>query len=103
MSLTSAFEFLPGTSIDVQGLARLMCQASDEIPDYLCETPCKLLSLSDQILRRALRDETTRFEWQAGDVLLLDNFRTAHGRDSFAGERTLLAALISRAWEAEAA
>lgn len=56
MSLMSAIEFLPGTSMSVQGIVRLMCQASDEIPNYLCETPCKLLSLSDQVLRRALRD-----------------------------------------------
>lgn len=54
-------------------------------------------------VRRALEAETTRFDWQSGDVLLLDNFRAAHGRDTFEGERRVLAALVSRLWEAEAA
>ena len=50
-------------------------------------------------VRRALDDETTRFDWEPGDVLLIDNFRVAHGRDTFEGERRLLAALVSHAWQ----
>ncbi len=32
--------------------------------------------------------------WQQGDVALLDNFRMAHGRRTFTGERKVLAALM---------
>jgi alpha-ketoglutarate-dependent taurine dioxygenase len=33
---------------------------------------------------------TRREPWQAGDVLLVDNIRTAHGREPFTGERRVL-------------
>jgi hypothetical protein len=49
-------------------------------------------------VRRAIDAETVRFDWQRGDLLLLDNFRVGHGREPFAGERRLLAALIARLW-----
>jgi alpha-ketoglutarate-dependent taurine dioxygenase len=41
-------------------------------------------------LRRAYAAATIRFRWEAGDVLLVDNVLTAHGRDSFTGERRIL-------------
>lgn len=34
-----------------------------------------------------------RFEWQSGDVMLLDNLLMAHGRDAYSGERKLLVAM----------
>jgi alpha-ketoglutarate-dependent taurine dioxygenase len=37
---------------------------------------------------------TLRGDWQAGDLLLVDNLRTAHGRESYTGPRELLAALL---------
>jgi alpha-ketoglutarate-dependent taurine dioxygenase len=43
----------------------------------------------------AFESATVTFEWEAGDVLLLDNYRVAHGRRPFTGERRVLAALIS--------
>ncbi|MBW4483050.1 MAG: TauD/TfdA family dioxygenase [Tildeniella torsiva UHER 1998/13D] len=43
-----------------------------------------------QAIREAYSAETVRFPWQAGDVLLLDNLLTAHGRDPFAGDRKVL-------------
>jgi alpha-ketoglutarate-dependent taurine dioxygenase len=46
-------------------------------------------------IRRAVWEESTLFGWQRGDLLLLDNLRIAHGRESFHGERRVLAALVS--------
>ena len=34
-----------------------------------------------------------RFQWQAGDVVLLDNMMTAHARDPFEGTRKILVAM----------
>jgi hypothetical protein len=39
--------------------------------------------------------------WQAGDVLILDNLRTVHGRRSFQGERSVLTALINPSKESK--
>ncbi|MEU6699193.1 TauD/TfdA family dioxygenase [Pseudonocardia sp. NPDC046786] len=36
---------------------------------------------------------TLREPWQAGDLLLVDNVRTAHGRDPFDGDRSVLVAM----------
>ncbi len=41
-------------------------------------------------LRQAYSQETTRFSWQEGDLLMLDNLTVAHGRDSFAGDRKVV-------------
>jgi alpha-ketoglutarate-dependent taurine dioxygenase len=44
-------------------------------------------------LREAYRQETIAFPWEAGDILMLDNMLTAHGRSPYSGERTILAAM----------
>jgi alpha-ketoglutarate-dependent taurine dioxygenase len=44
-------------------------------------------------LRRAYAGSTTRFAWEAGDVLLVDNALTAHGRDAYTGNRRVLVAM----------
>lgn len=44
-------------------------------------------------VRRVVASETVRFEWQAGDVLVCDNFLVSHGRDPFTGPRKVLVAL----------
>lgn len=41
-------------------------------------------------LRAAYRRATVRFPWRVGDVLLLDNMLSAHGRAPFTGERRIL-------------
>jgi alpha-ketoglutarate-dependent taurine dioxygenase len=48
-------------------------------------------------IRNTIRDETTTFDWQKGDVLLIDNILVSHGRKAFEGPRRILAALIDDA------
>jgi len=44
-------------------------------------------------LRAAYRESTVSFPWQVGDVLMLDNFLTAHAREPFRGPRRILTAM----------
>lgn len=44
-------------------------------------------------IRSAYAAETTSFEWEPGDVLLVENMLTAHGREPFEGPRRILAAM----------
>jgi alpha-ketoglutarate-dependent taurine dioxygenase len=42
----------------------------------------------------AFQSSALEFDWEAGDVLLLDNLQVAHGRRPFEGDRRVLAALL---------
>ncbi|WP_151482109.1 TauD/TfdA family dioxygenase [Streptomyces albicerus] len=44
-------------------------------------------------IRSVLAKETTGFDWEAGDVLLVENMITAHAREPFEGPRRILAAM----------
>lgn len=44
-------------------------------------------------IRQAYRQETVTFPWQAGDILMLDNMLTAHGRNPYVGPRKVLAGM----------
>jgi alpha-ketoglutarate-dependent taurine dioxygenase len=46
----------------------------------------------DQV-RRAYAEAAIEFDWKQGDVLLLDNMLTAHGRRPFRGPRKILVAM----------
>jgi len=46
-----------------------------------------------QLLDKVYGENTVREPWQAGDLMLVDNIRTAHGRESFEGPREVLVAL----------
>lgn len=45
------------------------------------------------LLTGTYEQHTLREPWQAGDLLLVDNIRTAHGRDPFEGPREILVGL----------
>jgi hypothetical protein len=44
-------------------------------------------------IRSVLAAETTGFDWEPGDVLLVENMITAHAREPFEGPRRILAAM----------
>jgi alpha-ketoglutarate-dependent taurine dioxygenase len=44
-------------------------------------------------LRSAYEEEKFSFDWETGDVLILDNMLKAHGRNSFVGDRKVLAGM----------
>jgi alpha-ketoglutarate-dependent taurine dioxygenase len=68
--------------------------APDELPRnafYGDGTPIPADVLAQ--VRRTYDEAALVFEWQAGDVLLLDNFLVSHGRQSFVGPRRVLVAM----------
>jgi alpha-ketoglutarate-dependent taurine dioxygenase len=40
-------------------------------------------------IREAYQLETVSFDWQRGDILMVDNMLVAHGRESYEGERKI--------------
>ena len=49
-----------------------------------------------QLLNNAYEANTVREPWQAGDLLLVDNVRTAHSREAFTGAREVLVGMSDR-------
>ena len=44
-------------------------------------------------IRNIYEEEKVKFQWQKGDILMLDNVLTAHGRETFKGERKIAVAM----------
>ncbi|MGW1894343.1 TauD/TfdA family dioxygenase [Streptomyces sp. NPDC002004] len=45
------------------------------------------------LLNKVYQDHTVREPWQAGDLMLVDNLRTAHSREPYEGPREVLVAM----------
>jgi TfdA family taurine catabolism dioxygenase TauD len=45
------------------------------------------------VIDKVYEENTVREPWQPGDLMLVDNVRTAHGRESFEGPREVLVAM----------
>ncbi|MEO0424782.1 MAG: TauD/TfdA family dioxygenase [Pseudomonadota bacterium] len=56
-----------------------------------------------QAVRQAFAQETTRFDWEAGDLLLIDNLLVSHGREAYQGARRVVVCMAgvgdSMAWQ----
>ena len=46
-----------------------------------------------QNIRQAYIDEQVMFDWQVGDVMLIDNWSVAHGRQPYSGARKVVVAM----------
>ncbi|MGR6968856.1 TauD/TfdA family dioxygenase [Streptomyces cynarae] len=46
-----------------------------------------------ELLNTTYEQHTRREPWQAGDVMLVDNIRTAHSREAYSGDRQVLVAM----------
>ena len=47
-----------------------------------------------QLLKKAYSQNTVTFPYEKGDVLVLDNMLTAHGRMPYKGDRVIATAII---------
>jgi len=54
-----------------------------------------------ELLDNGYEENTERERWQAGDLMLVDNVRTAHARKSFAGPREVFVPMASAVHLAE--
>ena len=83
------------SSLDQATAKALLSQfREDELPRNACfgdGTPIPVQNLQD--IRDTYDRLAVRFEWQKGDVLMLDNILTSHGRDPFSGQRRILVAM----------
>ena len=52
-------------------------------------------SIKKQVLE-IIDKNTTTFQWQKGDVLIIDNYLCMHGRNPFAGHRKIFAGLVGK-------
>jgi alpha-ketoglutarate-dependent taurine dioxygenase len=41
-----------------------------------------------------MEEQTVRFDWQKGDVLILNNTKVLHGRAPYSGQRRVLVAMV---------
>ena len=69
----------------------LACMAEEDLPTNTYYGDGSPIAPEDlDHLRDCYRQEMIRFPWQRGDILMLDNMLTAHGRAPFKGKRKIL-------------
>ncbi|MBW1295665.1 TauD/TfdA family dioxygenase [Aquimarina litoralis] len=52
------------------------------------------ISIEDiEVLKDAYNKATTKFSWEKGDVLFLDNLLFSHGRNSYSGDRKIIVSI----------
>ena len=54
-------------------------------------TPIDVAVLDE--IRDLYHECSVAFPWQEGDILMIDNFLVAHGREAFSGPRRILVAM----------
>jgi alpha-ketoglutarate-dependent taurine dioxygenase len=82
------------SSLEPEVRASLVSEFGRDIPRdafYGDGTPIED-SVLDEI-RRVYQDSAVTFAWQEGDILMLDNFLSSHGREPFVGSRRILVAM----------
>lgn len=73
----------------------LMAEFEDQdLPNntYYGDGSCIEPQVMDE-LRAAYEQELVRFSWEQGDIMLIDNMLTAHGRLAYAGQRKVVVAM----------
>lgn len=81
-----------------------LCPSVREVLDQICSRAqypyCTYYGDGSEIpeatvaaLRAAYTAEEIAFDWQAGDILLVDNWRVAHGRKPFTGDRRIIVSM----------
>lgn len=87
--------FFHYTTLEPSVRDSLLAEFSIEgLPYNTCYGDGSQISPEDaQQLRDAYAAEVTKFRWEAGDVMLLDNMSVAHAREPYTGDREILAAM----------
>ena len=78
---------------ELRELLQAVCQKEEYPHSTLFGDGSEIDPHAIESLREAYLSEETTFEWEAGDILLIDNMLVAHGRRPFTGPRKVLAAM----------
>lgn len=86
--------FHPSTlnPVDYNALISMMSEEDFRLNSYFGDGAPIALRALEQI-REAMRKEMVLVKWEAGDILMIDNMLTAHGRMPFEGARQILLAM----------
>ena len=72
-----------------------LIESDDELPNNtFYGDGTEILAEEIDEIREAYRKATVEFPWQKGDVLFLDNMLVSHGRNSYVGDRKIIASLF---------
>jgi alpha-ketoglutarate-dependent taurine dioxygenase len=76
--------------------------AEDDLPRNVCYGDGSAISSADlDLISDAYEHEKVIFPWREGDVLLLDNMLTAHGRNPFTGKRQVVVGMAEHYSESQ--